>query len=320
MSTMSSAAAAAALLLMLTAAEPAKAQYADSGTGWYAYECPRRDDESMFAWVQRCEPLVGQKAKAEQREADKRRTEYLQMKARLMDQPALPAARNRLIGRWTQAARPPATSRATDPMAQLLGQALDGCALLFGDGATVEFRADRYLVTDSYGTDDLGGVAYREGQQGVVVVMPKVGVELMAMQLETADRFRVINSPTPCVMTRVGLAAGPDRDPGPAATRAPSTPAPTPAPATPARALLTFSENSVGYQCPNGQKPIVISCEEGSSTIPALCKVLNAEKPLTSGGFQMTDIEPRSALAARVSGCRTQKVSADSKGNLKFDP
>lgn len=76
----------------------------------------------------------------------------------------------------------------------------------------------------------------------------------------------------------------------------------------------------MGYQCANGQKSIVVRCEAASATVPALCKVLNAEKPLSRGGFQMTEIEPRSVVAARVHGCSPRKVAADVKGNLAFVP
>lgn len=318
-------AAAIAALFMLVGAVPAQAQY--GGTGWYAYECPQRDGEGDYGWVQRCDELFSAKAQAERREAERLRAEYAAMKGRLLKQAALPAARNGLIGKWRQAPRAQGAAPRTDALGQIVNQVLDGCALLFGEGGSVEFRVDRYLVTDSYGTDDLGAVAYREGRDNTVFVLPQIGVELMAMQLETTDRFRVINSPTPCVMMRVGTgsasdsrAAAPIAPPRPAAPAAPRAPVAlaSAAPPTASGSLLTFNDNGVGYQCPNGQMPIVISCEEASATVPALCKVLNAEKPVSRGGFQMTDIEPKSTMLSRVKGCGTRKVAADAQGNLNF--
>lgn len=304
-----------AALFLLIGAAPAQAQY--GGTGWYAYECPQRDGETNPRWVQRCDELFSPKAKADPREAELRQAEYQQMKARLMAQAALPAARNGLIGKWSPAPRAPRTPQGTDVATQMLRQALDGCALLFGEGATVEFRADRYLVTDSYGTDDLGAVAYREGRDSTVFVLPKVGVELMAMSLETPDRFRVINSPTPCVMIRTGANATPGTRTTPAAaSRVPATPEAAPPVAD--GPVLTFNDNGVGYQCPDGRMPIVVSCEDASARLPALCSVVHAEKPLPRGGFQMPDTEPRSATLTRLTGCKTQKVSADAQGNLQF--
>lgn len=318
---------------------PLRAQY--GVTGWYAFECPQRFEEDEYRWIRRCDAEFAPRAAAEQREAARRRVEFEKMKATLIKQPALPASRNRLIGRWQQAPRPRVPS---DLISQITSVASDGCGLLFGGDGSVEFRPDRWVVTDAFGTDDLGPVAYREGQQNTVFVLPQVGVELLALQLETPDRFRVVNSPAPCVMLRSAANAAPAGGATPAAAgtgRAAQAPAgrpsqpPTsraagvPAPAPPARGappavatgpLLTFNDNGMGYQCANGQKPIVVSCEDASATVPSLCKVLYAEKPLSRGGFQMTEIEPRSSLVGKVSGCKAQKVVADSMGNLVFAP
>ena len=81
----------------------------------------------------------------------------------LEKQPALAANRNRLIGRWAQV-------KPARPANQVFGVALPGgCELLLGDGS-VEFRSDRWIVTDSDGATDLGPVSYREGNNSVYVL------------------------------------------------------------------------------------------------------------------------------------------------------
>jgi hypothetical protein len=326
------------LLLLISGAVPVHGQY--GGAGWYIYECPQKFDESEFQWIQRCDAEFAPRAAAKRREAARQRAEFERMKVTLLKQPALPPERNALIGTWAQAPRPRRPAAGTDPFAALLGIA-DGCELLFGANGQVEFRADRYLVTDASGTDDLGALDYRAGPPNVAFAMPRVGVEMLAVQFETADRFRVINSLTPCVMFRsAGASSAAGRTQGGGASRTPQTPGARSGQSAPASGgaraasasaqsaagavfndpLLTFNDSSMGYECADGQKPIVVSCETESQTVPALCKVLYADKPLSRSGFQMTDTVPRSVMLTKVRGCTPRKVTADAQGNLRFVP
>ena len=308
------------------------------------YLCPKEIAESDVAWTTRCEEIERRESAQRAREAADYAKKLMAMRATLLKQPALPANRNWLIGRWREAPRPQPTTGALGELVDLMRS---NCALTFGDG--IDFTADRWVVTDAAGTDDLGPVAYREGEQNTVYVIPQAGLPMMAFQRTAPDRFNALGTALPCTMVKAtaanapatGRAAAPNpagpsvpppsgRAAAPPPGRAAGAPAASPAsrPAVPPAAapaaatgpLLTFADNGMGYQCPNGQKPIVVSCDPASATIPSLCKVLYAEKPLSRSGFQMTDIEPRSALVTRVNGCKAQKVIFDSAGNFVFAP
>jgi hypothetical protein len=213
---------------------------------------------------------------------------------------------------------PRAARRAGDPLGALL-DVIDvasgvGCTALFGDGS-IEFSADRLDAVDSDGRTDLGPVSYRAGTNNTVYVLPQQGLRLIALRLASPDQFSLVTPALECTMTRT-TAAG-------ARTSTRATAPAAPAPASTASApratgpLLTFEENATGYQCPIGQKPIVLGCEGSAATSP--CKVVFAERP-TPNGFQGSESEPRGVLAALVNRCKSQKIAADSLGNIVFVP
>src|SRR5688572_16486003 len=133
-----------------------------------SFACPRLPFESDFDWTNRCFDEQ-QKADTARRvkDAELRTAATARQRATLEKQPPLPAARNRLIGRWETSTRPAAGG---DPFAQIASM-LSGCGVLLGDGI-VEFTPDRWAIYDSDGRNDMGAISYRAGTNGAVFGLP----------------------------------------------------------------------------------------------------------------------------------------------------
>jgi hypothetical protein len=169
------------------------------------YLCPREIAETDSAWTARCEDIERRESERRAREAAAYAKKLTAMRATLLKQPALPASRNWLIGRWREAPRPQPTAGTLGGLVDLFAS---NCALTFGDG-TVDFRADRWVVTHSSSTDDLGPVAYREGEENTVYVIPEAGLPLMAFQRTAPDRFSALGTALPCTMVKATAANAP---------------------------------------------------------------------------------------------------------------
>lgn len=291
------------------------------------FACPKYSAEDDSSWRARCasEADVRGRNSATQLQISQARLALL---AKLEKQPALAANRNRLIGRWAQVK--PARSN------QVLGVALPGgCELLLGDGS-VEFRSDRWIVTDSDGPTDLGPVSYREGNNSVYV-LPKQGIQLITFTFESADRasvsdmgegfcslMRVTGNAPPAAAPATGRGASPAPTgrpggaPAAPAGRVGATPpgAATPAASAtpPASASRLFTLNDLmGYQCANGEQLVVNSCFNTSDE--SNCGVIRMDLPLRNG-FQVSTNVTRGALAKQVSACKAVKVMLDQNGNV----
>jgi hypothetical protein len=256
--------------------------------------CPQKWLESEDDWSVRCHELDVEHAVQDDRRQARQQAEIQDIRATVLKQPALPANRNRLLGRWQQA-NPPAAP--ADLISQIAG-ALSGnrCELMFG-GGTVEFRSDRWIVADADGPADLGPVAYREGNNGVFV-LPEKGLQLMAFSFDGPDRVALLDMD--CKLKRVTASAG----------QASATP--KSAAVAPPSQLLTL-DDLMGYQCPNGQQPVVLSCYDSSDA--ANCGVVYMEQPRRNG-YQVNTNVTRGAMLKQVSRCKVQKVRVDQAGNV----
>jgi hypothetical protein len=284
--------------------------------------CPRYSDEDDSVWQARCarEADVRGRNSATQLQISQARLALL---AKLEKQPALAPSRNRLIGRWAQV-------KPARPANQVFGVALPGgCELLLGDGS-VEFRSDRWIVTDSDGATDLGPVSYREGNNSVYV-LPKQGIQLMTFTFESADRASVSDMgdgfcslmrvtgnapPAPAPATGRGASPAPTGRPGgapaaPAGRVGAAPPAPASAPASASRLLML--DDLMGYQCANGEQLVVNSCSNTSDE--SNCGVIRMDLPLRNG-FQVRTNVTRGVLVKQVSGCKVLKLTLDQDGNV----
>ena len=169
------------------------------------FVCPREIGESNADWKYRCDQEETNEAQRRGENLARQSQDVAQQRAALEKQPALPAARNRILGRWAMPAAP--RGATNDPFAGLSNMLTNGtCAVLFGNGA-VEFRADRWVLHDADGATDLGPASYREGKDGIIYILPQKSlVQLLGLKLDTPGRLLVIGGSTPCSMLRVNEA------------------------------------------------------------------------------------------------------------------
>lgn len=263
-----------------------------------AWNCPQQAMESDKAWYERCAATQNASAQAS--------TDMAALRSRLEKQPALPASRNPLLGRWQQPAQPQASG--IDPLSQMIQMVGNGsCTALFGDGG-VEFRADRWIVTDSDGATDLGPVAYRAGKDpSIVFVLPQRGAQLLPLQFEGRDRWSLIGAAVPCVMVRSGA---------PQTTGAGRAPAPVGIPASAGSATLAVGPDAGGYACPDGRKIYVYRCFNEDPQ--ADCSYVQLHLPPVNG-FQVEAMDKRAAIAEGVQGCKLLPVRWRPDGKIELD-
>ena len=169
------------------------------------FVCPREIGESNADWTFRCDQEGSNAAQRRGEDLARQSQDVARQRAALEKQPALPATRNRILGRW---AMPAARRGATDdPFGGLSNMLTNGmCGILFGNGA-VEFRADRWVLHDADGATDLGPASYREGQDSIIYILPQKSlVQLLGLKLDTPGSLLVIGGSTPCSMLRVNEA------------------------------------------------------------------------------------------------------------------
>jgi hypothetical protein len=176
---------------------PSSAQLPD------AFACPRLPLESDVDWSNRCYTELQQRDTGRRVKAAQEQTAATaRQRAVLEKQPPLPAARNRLLGRWETSTRPTAGG---DPFAQIASM-LTGCGVLLGDGV-LELGPDRWAVHDSDGRNDMGAIEYRAGANGAVFGLPAKGsiFALLPFEFDTPDQVRLVG--VVCTLKRVGAAA-----------------------------------------------------------------------------------------------------------------
>ena len=172
--------------------------------GGLIFGCDPRYGESVAAARARCEgESADNQASRILEDAQKREKfeqELLAVMAELRKRPPLPAAQNRLLGRW----RAPRSPAASDPFAALLagGAAVSLCSLMFAEGE-VEFGPTRWATTDAAGRDDLGPASYRAASANAVAVLPDQGVQMMVFDILDANRVQ-LSGDASCILSRVG--------------------------------------------------------------------------------------------------------------------
>ncbi len=130
-----------------------------------------------------------------------------EMLAAVRSKPNLPAAKNRLIGRWQAPTRPKVNENADFATGLMDGlKMLEGglCTIMFGDGGEIEFYATGWASTDSLGRDDLGPVTYKDVGPGMVGVLPAQGIQNMVFQFDGPNTIRLITDAEGCNLTRIG--------------------------------------------------------------------------------------------------------------------
>ena len=309
-----------------------------------ALTCPRLPSETMTSWMDRCGRQEERAREAEEaaradNEARKRAigqqlAETDRQRKALEKQPPLPAARNRLLGRWQSSTSKPASS--SDPFAGIAAM-LTGCGVLIGDGI-VSFEPDRWAMYDSDGRNDMGAISYRAGTKGEVYGLPAQGsiFNLLPFEFINQDRIRLIG--VVCTLVRVKDAAPVTGRAGapPASGRAtPGTaspvrgaPAPSAAPAAGSRGAAASApvansrlerfRGRIGYDCPDGVDVAVDSCSSEPDDAKATCVVVRVDQP-PRNGVEVTFTETYAALVKRIASCKRRPLIV-LDGKLDFAP
>ena len=299
------------------------------------FTCPRAPLESDNQWADRCSQQEAKKdADARSRAMNQQIAATDRQRQALEKQPPLPAARNRLLGRWQSSTSKPAPS--SDPFAGIAAM-LTGCGVLIGDGV-VSFEPDRWAVYDNDGRNDMGAISYRAGANGEVYGLPAPGsiFNLLPFQFETADRIRLIG--VVCTLVRAkdaapatGRAGAPPASgratagaPSPArgASATSATPATgsrgAAAPAPAANSRLERFRGRIGYDCPDGVDVAVDSCSQEADDAKATCVVVRVDLP-PKNGVEVTFTETYAAFVKRIASCQRRPLTV-LDGKLDFAP
>ena len=310
---------------LLAAATPSFAQRPDTSV------CPREPLETEGQWTDRCYgEQLKKDADARSRAMNQQMAATDRQRKTLESQPPLPAARNRLLGRWQSSTSKPAPT--SDPFAGIAAM-LTGCGVLIGDGI-VSFEPDRWAVYDSDGRNDMGAISYRSGANGEVYGLPAAGsiFNLLPFAFETPDRIKMIG--VVCTLVRSNAAPAAGRAGAPAGTGraapgaassargAPPTPAAASrgaaAPAPAARSKLDRFNGRMGYDCPDGVDVAVDSCSQEADDAKATCVVVRVDQP-PKNGVEVTFTESYAALVKRIASCKRRPLIV-LDGKLEFAP
>ena len=294
--------------------------------------CPKGAFENDDQWARRCAEEQQQQIDDEASRRSRAMTAQIAATARqraaLEKQPPLPAARNRLLGRWKSSEA--SGGGGNDPFAQLAALT-KGCNVLIGDGI-LEFQPARMAMYDSSGRNDMGAVEYRGGANGAVYVLPAKGgiFELLPFEFENPDRIHLVGVVCTLVRTNAGApAAAPAGRATPAAPPASrgagAKPVPAAAAATPSvrppavpQAGLVMMRQDAGYECADGVKLGIRSC--GNDTDDADCLVVRVDLPPRNGS-DVTFVEKRGVLVKRVTtSCTQRRLILDKDKNFALAP
>ena len=291
-----------------------------------AVSCPKGPLESDDQWIRRCAEEEEQQYKDDAARRSRSMNQQIgataRQRAALEKQPPLPAARNRLLGRWQSSTRP--GGGGGDPFAQIAAM-MTGCGVLIGDGI-LEFQPARMTMIDGDGRNDMGAVEYRGGANGSVFVLPARGsiFELLPFEFETPDRIHLIgvtctlvrtNATAPASTGRAATPATPSSGRAGGAKPAPAAAAPAPAataarPPAATRTGLKMISDRIGYHCPDGQQLAVDRCFNDAPD--ADCQVIRVDQPLRNG-LEVTFIDTRGALTKRVAGCTQHALVVENR-------
>ena len=122
---------------------------------------------------------------------------------RLEREPALPAARNPLLGQWRLEKAPAGPKGGLGEMMSILTGG--ACQMVFGDGIW-DFRPkSMHGIDRGIGESELDKVEYR-GNAKTVAVLPQRMFRLLMFEFESPSRIRFVGQD--CVMVRVGGSGG----------------------------------------------------------------------------------------------------------------
>lgn len=230
-----------------------------------------------------------------------------QLEATLRREPALPPARNPLLGRWAL----PSVNKGNpnDPIS-MLGSAFGvlNCGSDLAGASQLEFLPDRMVKVAGDGERTETAVDYRGRPNGVFVVGPYQ--PLMFFQFLDRDRIQLGQLPE-CRLGRMGAAES-------ASTRAAQAPASNAARPAVASAVSGISHVADGaaFRCADAKLVVVKFCEGGSD---GYCQIWTArDRHLPDEGW--TPAASRSEIATRVQSCERGTVSIDANSIVTFAP
>jgi hypothetical protein len=163
----------AATLVALLSLPVAAAAQSDDEIREYNYRKAREEAAERYA----------------QTEANRKEVEAI--RAKVLKQPPLPAAKNPLLGRWVMLTKPPGTENLMDLMvnAESHMETLM-CSMFFGD-EEFEYRPDALVLADAGGDIVADGIAYRAGKNGAVFALGDRLIRLLVFEFDVGpDRAR----------------------------------------------------------------------------------------------------------------------------------
>lgn len=215
------------------------------------------------------------------------------LRAQLERQPALPAPKNPLLGRWAPSdAQRPNNAGLAGQLESLLGGT--ACSMLLGSGP-LEFRPD--TVVNASGQAPLGAVQYRAGRGNSLFVLPQSGpVVLLHVEMQGRDRA-TLNAGTGCTLARIGTGAAAQA--APVAVAPPSANAPSPS-------TTVFS--GAAFRCADGVVHHVTGCRGD------VCDVTEWQLPAATR-FPPMAVKPIAQIAEQVKACERGglRYGADNK-------
>ncbi len=254
-------------------------------------DCPSRLGEDDDTWEQRCKQEASIESYGRTLEAQRQAEAQ---RSALNAEPALPATKNPLLGRWSLPAV--GAGNPNDLLAEITGllQGLE-CGPLIGV-SELEFLPDRMISIAGDGEQSGAPVNYRGRKNGVFVVTAPYRA-LLFFHFLSADRVQ-LGSLESCTLTRQSKVVA-----GKSAT-----------PATAAPAAIAAQR---AFACPDGSVAVVLSCDNESAS--ANCTVEFPTLPKLYGRHPY-EIAQRGAIANRVKDCKAGSIRYDSEGKAVFVP
>ena len=275
------------------------------GFGWTvgaaaqsALDCPAQLGEDEGDRESRCTREASLDTYGKQLETQQ---EFAELRASLMRQPALPPAKNPLLGRWSL---PNAGQGGSDDaLSQLFSVvgSLANCGPLVGT-SQIEFQPDSMVSFDGDGEQAPAAATYRSGKGGVYALTP---MYVMFFEFLGPNRVQLGNLEE-CKLARMGDAAAPPA-PGPQA------PAPTAIAAAPGPSRVS---EGAAFRCAEAKVVVVKYCENGADPYCQIWTALDRNPP--DGVW--TPSTSRSEIERRVQGCESGTVSMGADSVVTFVP
>jgi hypothetical protein len=221
--------------------------------------------------------------------------------------PAVPAARNPVLGKWMTEASQRPKPKEMDLIGQINQIGASGvCIAMFADGV-INFRPQDWAIDDFDGNDSLGPVSYR-GKGEMIYVVPAAGAQVIAFAVESKDKLVAVqlSNAEPCALFRVPEAttfANRPRPGRPTTTTGTAARPGAPAPGQPAAARPP-APGLVAV--PPGQDRLTVPLKAGSAKGAAMRASIDPRSLLGQGIALRNELEIQKAMiklqeAARAS-------------------